>query len=211
MTLSLTPPAPASAKPEVYRWTTAEVEALIASGGLTEDQELELLDGQLYRVMPVGPRHSFATGKLNRLLTRVLSEDYTLRVQDPIRLSPDSRPQPDLYIARGPEETYSTRLPRADELLLVVEVADSTLATDREVKGSLYAVAGVPEYWIVNVTDAQLERYTQPQPDGTYGVAEVLAQADTLGHPLLGELAIGNLFGDSPAPRPSGASDTPRP
>ena len=190
--------SPSPGAPELHRWTTAEVEALIASGGLTEDQELELLDGLLYRVMPVGPRHSFATGKLNRLLTRALNDDYTLRVQDPVHLGGTSRPQSDLYVARGPEESYVTRLPRAEELLLVVEVADSSIDADRGVKLPLYAGAGIPEYWIVNVGEARLERYTQPRDDGKFGVGEVLAEADTLQHPLLGAVPVGALFADEP-------------
>ena len=117
-----------------------------------------------------------------------------------MHLGPDSRPQPDLYVAHGPEETYVTRLPNASEVLLIVEVADSSIDGDREVKRPLYAAAGVPEYWIVNVEAACLERYSQPSADGAYGVTEVLAQADTLRHPLLGAVPVAALLAEETPP-----------
>ncbi len=167
-----------------------QYERMIAEGILGEDDAIELLEGHLVAIdrgggpgMPPNPEHSSATGRLNRRLTRVLPDAWLVRCQDSIRLSPSgeigagTEPQPDIFVIRGPESRYDHCRPGAEDLQLIIEVSESSLASDREYKGELYAAAGIPRYWIVNLVDRQLEIYSDPDPaKGQYRSCEILTE-----------------------------------
>ena len=180
--------------PDFY-WSLERYHAAIKAGVLTENDKVELLFGKLVPKMPIGVSHGKAVKKINRLFNRRLPEDqYTIGVQDPITLIDDSEPEPDLHVAKGPLEAY-TQHPRPADILLVVEVADSTLATDRSVKKLNYAVAGIEEYWIVNIYEQQVERYIGPDSTGgTYATREVFKTGDTVTSLHLGAFAVEELL-----------------
>jgi Uma2 family endonuclease len=143
------------------RFSVAEYHRLIDLGVLTEDDNLELLEGYLVHKMSRNPPHDAAIQKGMKRWLRVLPAGWDLRVQSAVTLA-ESEPEPDFAIVRGDENTYLTRHPTAADIGLVVEVSDSTLPGDRDDKGRIYARAAIPGYWIVNLTDRQVEVYTLP-------------------------------------------------
>ncbi len=143
------------------RLTRVEYERLVDRGVLDEDDPIELLDGRLVFREPQGSRHAAASLRVRLALDRAFGRGYHVRSQFPIALDAVSEPEPDVAVVRGRIEDYLDAHPSAP--VLVVEVADSTLATDRGRKGSLYARAGVADYWIVNLVDGVLEAYRQPK------------------------------------------------
>lgn len=145
------------------RFTIREYHNLIRIGVLTEDDNLELIRGYLVHKMSRNPPHDSTLQRLNRLLLRAIPGGWDGRFQSAVTLD-ESEPEPDGAIVRGDGRTFDTRHPRADEIAIVIEVADSTLAGDRQDKCEIYAEAGIPEYWIVNLVDNVIEVYTSPQP-----------------------------------------------
>lgn len=143
------------------RFSVAEYHKLIEIGVLTEDDNLELLEGYLVHKMSRKPPHDATLQLLLHALLPVLPPGWCFRVQSAITLA-DSEPEPDFAIARGNARTYATRHPRPADIGLLIEVADSTLDGDRTDKGRIYARAGIPCYWIVNLVDRQVEAFTSP-------------------------------------------------
>src|SRR5262249_17416938 len=129
------------------------------------DERLELLGGELVVREPHGDLHTLAVELVNEALTAAFGAEWRIRVQLPVALDEESEPEPDLSVAAG--RARERREPKPSRPVLVVEVADSSLAVDRAYKGSLYARAGVPDYWIVNLVDHTLEVYRDPEPDAT--------------------------------------------
>jgi Uma2 family endonuclease len=143
------------------RLTRLEYEALVERGVLDEDDRIELLDGRLVFREPQGSRHAAACLRIRIALDRAFGRGYHVRSQFPIALDDVSEPEPDIAVVRGRIEDYLDAHPTAP--VLVVEVADSSLARDRDRKGSLYARAGVADYWIVNLLGGVLEVYRDPE------------------------------------------------
>ena len=151
-------------------FTIDEYHRLIDFGVFTETDRIELIKGQLVEMSPKGTAHSVSRSVLYRELSTLLDGVAALRCQDPISLS-DSEPEPDIVIARGNETDYCNHHPYPADIILVIEVSNSTLVFDRTTKLSLYAEANISNYWIVNLVDRQLEYYSQPyqKPDREYG------------------------------------------
>jgi Uma2 family endonuclease len=143
------------------RFSVTEYLRLIELGILTENDNLELLDGYLVHKMSRNPPHDAAIQKGTKTWLRLLPPGWDLRVQSAITLT-ESEPEPDFAIVRGDEKAYVTRHPTAADVGLVVEVSDSTLLGDRADKGRIYARAAIEGYWILNLIDRQLEVYTSP-------------------------------------------------
>jgi Uma2 family endonuclease len=115
---------------------------------------------------PIGSKHAAAVNRLIRLLAVLAGDRVYLSVQNPIVLGDESEPEPDFALATLPESKYAAAHPRPGDILLVIEVADTTLEYDRKVKLPLYAEHGIPEAWLVDLTAKQLEIHLQPSPDG---------------------------------------------
>jgi Uma2 family endonuclease len=146
------------------RWITrAEFEALMEAGVFPREERLELLAGELTRREPVSPRAAAATCLAYEAIARLTGEGYEVRPQLPLALSDYDEPFPDLAVVSGSPRDYLSQHPTS--ALLVVEVSEASLKTDREVKGSLYASAGIPEYWILNLRERVLEVYREPAAD----------------------------------------------
>ncbi|KAB8332666.1 Uma2 family endonuclease [Scytonema tolypothrichoides VB-61278] len=144
------------------RFTIEEYHRLIEIGFLTETDKIELIRGEFIQKTPKGTPHIFCTTRLYRQLNRLLGDQAVIRGQDPIILSNQSEPEPDVVIARGTDEDYLPHHPYPEDILLVIEISDSTLTYDQTTKLILYAEAGISDYWIVNLQARQLERYSQP-------------------------------------------------
>lgn len=143
------------------RFSVPEYHRLIDIGLLTEDDNLELLEGYLVLKMSRNPPHDWVIQRSNRLLLAVLPPNWDIRVQSAITLS-ESEPEPDITLVRGDTSAFRTRHPGPNDIGTLIEVADSTLLGDRADKGRIYARANVPIYWIINLIDRQIEVYEQP-------------------------------------------------
>lgn len=142
------------------RWKRVEYEKMVASGVLKEDDKLELVEGELFEKMTLNPPHAVVMMKLQRLLSRRLPDGYEARNQLPLAMSGISEPEPDFAIVAGTPDDYGRQHPKT--ALLLIEVAESSLAYDRVKKGNMYAKAGIPDYWIVNINERVVEVYRDP-------------------------------------------------
>ena len=136
------------------------------AGAFAPGERVELIEGEIVRMPPIGPLHSGLVNRLNRLLVRAVGDRAIVHVQNPVELSERSEPEPDLALLRFREDDYLDATPTPVDTLLAIEVADSTLRFDRDSKMPLYARHGVPETWLI---DARAERVTvhrDPGPDG---------------------------------------------
>lgn len=143
--------------------SVAEYERMGEVGILNPADRLELLEGEIYEMSPIGSPHAACVRFLSRLLERKFGDRMLVSTQNPVRLNDFSEPQPDVALLRWRDDFYRQAHPTPADVLLVIEVADSTVETDRSVKLPLYAGAGVPEVWIVNLPGEALEIYAGPQ------------------------------------------------
>ena len=139
---------------------------MVRAGILKEDDRVELVEGEIIEMTPIGPRHATCVDRLTRRLIGLLGDLAVVRVQGPVRLGPYSEPQPDTALLRPPVTRYQDRHPDPADIFLVVEVADTTVEDDRAQKIPLYARAGIPETWLVNLPGEAVEVYRDPAPDG---------------------------------------------
>jgi Uma2 family endonuclease len=159
------------------RWTRDEYDRLVASGILSPEERVELLEGDIVRMLPQNPAHALAVRDAEEALRNVFRSGFDVRVQMPFIVD-DSEPEPDVAVVRGHRREYIQAHPSSAALL--VEVSDSTLDYDRRRKGPAYARAGVPDYWIVNLVDRRVEIYRDPMPDGGYQTVTTFGPGQTL-------------------------------
>jgi Uma2 family endonuclease len=165
-------------------WTRTEYERLVECGFFRPDEPIELVGGRLIVSEPQGSQHAVAVGLASEALRAALGPGWVVREEKPVALDDNSEPEPDLAVVPGTHRDYSTAHPVRP--VLVVEVSESSLAWDRDEKGSLYARAGIGDYWIVNLIGRVLEVYRNPVPDPSaphgwrYGSAESLAPPSTV-------------------------------
>ena len=144
-------------------FTVAEYHAMIRTGVIHEDERVELLEGVVVSKMPRNPAHETRVNRLRKRIDPLLPPGLDSRIQAAITLT-DGEPEPDYAVVRGADDDYDDRHPGGADVLLVAEVSFTSLAADRGVKHRVYARAGIPVYWIVNIPDRQIEVYTAPQP-----------------------------------------------
>jgi len=161
----------------VYRWSVEEYEELGRGGFLQGDQRVELLNGEIVPLSPIGYRHATAVRLLNNFLARRARGRYEVDPQNPFNLDDRSQPQPDLTLV-DPAVSTQHRHPTPADLFLVIEVADSSVLYDRADKGPAYARSGIREYWLLNLEDNVLEIYRAPA-DGSYRETLLLRADDT--------------------------------
>lgn len=169
--------------PRLRRWTRAEYDRLIEAGIFQSGEPVELVGGELLVSEPPGSAHYTAIGLVEDALRTELGPGWLVRTQGPLALTDDSEPEPDVAVTRGTRREYRDQHPSRPAL--VVEVAESSVALDREQKGSLYARAGVADYWILNLVDRVLEVYREPIEDAAarfgwrYAWTEVLSSGSS--------------------------------
>lgn len=180
--------APLSAAPVVQRisrpgrprlWTVDEYLAIVAAGILGPDDRVELLEGEIIEKMPQDFPHINGIEFLVEALRAAFNSGFYVRSQMPQR-TPDSVPEPDVLLLKGSHRDFVGRFPNPEEIVLVVEVSNTTLDTDRRRKLGIYARAGFVEYWILNVADRQLEIHRNPLPSGVYAEARILGEGETV-------------------------------
>jgi Uma2 family endonuclease len=150
-----------------HRFTAKDVYRMVEAGILHEDDRVELLRGEIVDMPPIGPGHASGVKRLlNAFLPLQLEGKVIISVQDPIHLGEHSEPQPDLALLKPRPDFYAHGHATPQEVLLVVEVMESSAGYDREVKVPLYARVGIPETWLVDVEQGLIEIYREPSPEG---------------------------------------------
>jgi Uma2 family endonuclease len=187
----------------LYRMTVEQYEAMVASGAFSKKDRFHLINGYLVAKMTQNPPHRVADELCGAELARLIPADrYHIPGAKPIRLpGRASEPEPDRCVVRGSIRDYEARHPGPDDIALVAEVADSSLAEDRKLATEVYGPAGIPIYWIIDLVHRQVEVYTDPGPGG-YGSRAVYAEGQSVpvvidGQPL-GQIAVADILPSRP-------------
>lgn len=181
-----------------HLFTLDEYDRLCEAGVFDEDARIELIRGEIVDMPPPGPEHESSVRSLHHIFYRQVGDQGIISPQgNTIRLPhSNSRPEPDIAILKWRDDIYKGKQPAAEDVLLLVEVAKSTIKYDKGEKLALYAEAGIPEYWVVNVVQGVIEVYTQPS-EGKYGSIKVARPGGTLQLPggLEGSVAVEDVLG----------------
>jgi Uma2 family endonuclease len=161
------------------RFTREEYHRMAEAGILHEDDRVELIEGEIVQMTPIGRRHAACVAELNRLLVPAVGQRALLWPQNPITLPNETEPQPDIVLLRPRRDRYLADDAHPDDVLLLVEVADTSQRYDRLVKLPLYGRAGVPEVWIVDLPGEVIEVYRRPTPAG-YAQVERVGRGSTV-------------------------------
>jgi Uma2 family endonuclease len=172
-------------------WITAdEFEQMGRAGIFHPDARLELLEGEIYQMSPIGSPHAACVDYLSRFFNRHFGDRVIVRVQNPIRLNDFSEPPPDVTLLRPRDDYYRNAHPTPGDVLLVIEVADSTVETDRSYKMPLYARAGIPEAWLVNLPEERIELFAEPV-GGDYQINKIFSRGEEVQSHGLADLRVG--------------------
>ena len=148
------------------QWTVKEYQKLGEMGFFHPEERVELISGNIIRMSAKGTAHTSATRRTATLLRAILENLAAVYTQDPIALDDNSEPEPDIAVVRIDPLDYATHHPTPSEVYLIIEVADSSLAYDREIKAKIYARSGIVDYWVLNVNERQLHVFREPADDG---------------------------------------------
>ena len=160
-----------------HRFSVRDYYRMTETGVLPPDARIELLDGQIMDMEPIGPSHGGSVNRLNRLFNRLSRGRWLVTAQNPVHLDEYSEPQPDLMLVKPEPDDYTTRHPAPQDVFLLIEVAQTPLGYDREQKLPAYGCAGIPEVWIVNLADRTIEVYREPHFAG-YDSKAILRTGD---------------------------------
>lgn len=151
---------------DVRRLSVQDYHRMVEVGILEPDERVELIAGQLYQMAAKGTAHSAALTRIARVLSHSLGNRALLRFQDPVRLSDDSEPEPDLAVVTSDPRDYEDHHPTPDEIYFLIEISDRTLKRDRTLKAKIYAQSGITDYWIWDIPNNQLWVLREPSPSG---------------------------------------------
>lgn len=181
-----------------YRFTVGEYHRMGESGIFAPDARVELIEGEIVERTPIGPRHAACVNRLTDRLAGILRPRAILAVQNPVILGSVSEPQPDIAVLRATDDYYASGHPRPDDILLLIEVADTSRVYDRETKLPIYARHGVPETWLIDLAAETVEVCRDPGPEG-YGDVRVLGGSQEVRFSRGGAeavLTVGEILGD---------------
>jgi Uma2 family endonuclease len=168
-----------------HRFSVKEYYRMAETGVLRPDARVELLNGEIIDMSPIGSTHAGTVKRFIRIFTKLANDRWTISAQDPLRLDDHSEPEPDFMLLKPSPDDYTSRHPKPDEVFLLAEVADASLDYDREEKLPAYGRSGVAEVWIVNLNELTVEVYREPHFTG-YGSKTILrsgSQAAPLAFP----------------------------
>ena len=171
------------------RFTADEYHRMVSAGILREGDPVELMDGQVVVMHSIGPRHNACVAGANRELVRAAGDQAIVLPQGSVRLDMFYEPEPDLVLLRPRQDLYASRHAGPRDILLVIEIADTSLEYDRDVKSPVYASAGIPEYWLVDLNDNIVWRYSRPER-GIYCAVDEYRRGQSLAPQLLPSCAI---------------------
>jgi Uma2 family endonuclease len=166
------------------------------AGILSEDDRVELIEGEIIKMTPIGSRHAGCVSRLNALFNRLIGETAVVSIQNPLRLSNFSEPQPDIALLKPRDDFYSNAHPTPADVLLIIEVSDTSLEYDRDIKLPLYAATSMPEVWLVNLIKDTIEIYREPH-SGMYREVRYFTHGETVS-PLFNSnltLSVGAIIG----------------
>lgn len=172
-----------------YRFTVDAYARLREAGLLREDDRVELIDGEIREMSPIGARHVSLVNRLTALLVRLAGNDAIVSVQNPIRLNEYNEPHPDLTLLRPREDAYLNALATPEDVLLIIEVADTSLAYDQQEKLPRYARAGIVEVWLVDASKQIVEQYTMPAA-GEYTLLQKILPGSRIGAVMLPQVSF---------------------
>jgi len=162
-----------------HLFTVDDYYRMAESGILREDDRVELIDGEIIEMAPIGSGHAGTVDEFGDIIRTLLDGVAIVRSQNPIRLGHRSEPEPDLALVTRRPDYYRGDHPRPADVLLLIEVAESSLEYDQQTKAPLYARAGIPELWIVNLIDRVIEVYREPSPEG-YQSVRIMRRGETI-------------------------------
>jgi Uma2 family endonuclease len=162
-----------------HLFTVDEYHRMAENHVLSEDDRVELIDGEIIEMAPIGSGHLGHVNRLGRVFGAAIGERALLSVQNPVRLGHRSEPQPDVALLQPRADDYAGNIPTPADVLLLIEVADSSLVYDRDTKVPMYARSGIPEVWLVNLIDAEIVIYREPSVTG-YQSVQVLRRGDMI-------------------------------
>lgn len=179
-----------------WRFSTEDYYRLAEAGILSEDERVELIKGEVIDMTPIGSHHSAGVDRLARFLFRRLDDSVIVRIQSSIQLDEGVAPQPDITILHSRDDYYADALPTPADVLLLIEVADTSVRFDRTEKADLYAQHGIAEYWLIDLTKNAVLVHTSPSPLG-YRSVETKEYNDVWTPRLLPDLSINgkDIFG----------------
>jgi Uma2 family endonuclease len=149
------------------------------AGILGEDDRIELIEGEIIEMSPIDSWHAGISIRLNRLFMRTFGNDALVSIQNPVQLSDDTEPQPDVALLRQRPDFYASHRPGPEDVLLVVEIADTSVAYDRRVKTQLYARSSIAEYWLIDLNAETVTVYRDPGQEG-YGISQVARRGEQI-------------------------------
>ncbi len=172
-----------------HSFTISDYARMRVAGILTEDDRVELLDGEVRQMSPIGPLHAALVNRLAAHLMRLCGDTAIVSIQNHIQLNDYSEPQSDLIMLHPRADYYAAAHPRPDDVLIIIEVADSTIDYDRDEKLPRYAAAGIGEAWLIDVAAQQIEQYTHPK-HGRYHQMVINSLDDTVHSPQYPQIQI---------------------
>jgi Uma2 family endonuclease len=172
-----------------HKLTVSDYYRMGDAGILHEDDRIELIEGDLIEMSPIGSFHAGIVGRLTKLLTIAAGDKALIWTQNPLHLGTYSEPQPDVMVLKPRPDDYIDALPEPTDVIVLIEVADSSIDYDHKTKLPLYARNGVKEFWIIDLNAQRLERYTQPHETG-YGHCETLDKTATVSPAGLPDVVI---------------------
>lgn len=171
------------------RFTADDYQRMGQAGILTEDDRVELIDGEILAMIPIGPRHNAAVNRANRAIMRAVGDKAIVQVQGSIRLDRYHEPQPDIVLLQPQADYYASRLPGPPDILLVIEFAESSLEYDREMKARIYAEMGIAEYWLVDLNVNRVSCYSERE-SGSYQSVRQHQRGDSVAPQALPDCVI---------------------
>ena len=181
--------------PSTKKFSVEEYHQMINVGVLKEDDLIELIRGEILEMSPVGLRHASCVKKLNYLFAQKLGNKVIIGVQDPIKLNDYSEPQPDLVLLKPRKDFYASSHPTPDDIFLLIEVADSSIEYDRNIKLPLYAENKISEVWLIDLNQNLLEVHQNPQKNYYQNIQKLSSDNKViLNHPIPIEIDVSNLF-----------------
>jgi len=181
-------------------FTVDEYYQMAQAGILSEDDRVELIEGEIIEMAAIGSRHAACVDRLTQMFVVHVAGRAIVRIQNPIHLSERSEPQPDLALLRARPDFYAAGHPGPQDVLLVVEVAETSIGFDREIKIPLYARMGIPEAWLVHLVENRIDIYRRPTPTG-YAERQRLERGMHLAPLAFSDfpLAVDDVLGPAPA------------
>ena len=184
-----TMPAPTAPTITKRRFSVKEYYLMAEAGILSPRDRVELIDGEIVQMAPIGSYHAACVDTLSNLFKEMLGRRVIVRVQNPVRLGERSEPEPDVALLRPRADAYRDAHPGPDDVMLIVEVSHSTVEYDRDVKTPLYAEAGIPELWLVNLDEDHIDGLSDPDGAG-YRTARRYARGERIAPALLPDAAL---------------------